>query len=77
MAERTAEPLRCTSMLEIGHLRLELRPGRDTITGGPGNDLITARDGAKDTIDCGLGRDIVTADKGDKVARNCELVRRS
>ena len=46
------------------------------ISGGAGNDTITARDGKRDRISCGSGRDKVTADKRDRVAKNCERVSR-
>ena len=49
---------------------------RDEISGGPGDDRISARDGMRDIVRCGPGRDRVTADRRDQVARDCELVTR-
>ena len=49
-------------------------PGLDLLDGGPGNDTINARDGARDTIRCGAGKDTVAADKKDIIARGCEKV---
>lgn len=48
--------------------------GKDTVSGGPGNDAIAANDGVKDKIDCGTGsKDIAYSDKGlDIVSSNCE-----
>lgn len=50
-------------------------PGRDTVFGGSGNDMILARDGERDAIDCGRGKDTVVADRAD-VVKGCEKVRR-
>jgi Ca2+-binding RTX toxin-like protein len=46
----------------------------DTVSGGSGNDTITANDGVKgDDIRCGTGsRDIAYSDKGDLVDSDCE-----
>jgi Ca2+-binding RTX toxin-like protein len=47
--------------------------GKDTISGGPGNDTIAANDGFKDRIDCGPGsKDIAYSDKGLDRVSNCE-----
>jgi Ca2+-binding RTX toxin-like protein len=46
------------------------------LDGGAGDDVLSARDGARDTIRCGAGRDTVTADRLDTVARDCERVSR-
>ena len=48
--------------------------GKDTVSGGLGNDTIAANDGFKDHIRCGKGsRDIAYFDKGkDSVSSNCE-----
>jgi hemolysin type calcium-binding protein len=54
--------------------RLDGGPGRDTILGHRGNNVIRARDGFPDPIDCGAGRDTVYADRFDAIARNCEQV---
>lgn len=51
-------------------------PSADTITSGPGNDLVQAAFGGVDRVDCGAGRDIVSADAADRVAANCEVVSR-
>ena len=62
--------------------------GEDKISGGPGDDFISAIDNKKDTISCGGGNDWVQADKSghednptpgrstvtDKVANDCEYV---
>jgi hypothetical protein len=42
------------------------------ISGGAGNDLVYALDGAKDTINCGAGNDWVAFDSGLDVVRGCE-----
>lgn len=47
--------------------------GNDTLSGGPGNDTIHARDGHRDVIDCGPGRDVAFVDPVDLV-RGCERV---
>ena len=51
----------------------------ETISAGPGNDVISALDGAVDIIDCGSGKDrILRADDSDviadDIAPNCEEV---
>ena len=51
-------------------------PSADTITAGPGNDLVQVAFGGIDRVDCGTGRDIVSADLGDRIAANCEVVSR-
>ena len=51
-------------------------PSADTITAGPGNDLVQAAWGGVDRVDCGGGRDIVSADATDRVSANCEVVSR-
>jgi hypothetical protein len=51
-------------------------PAADTITAGPGNDLVQAAFGGVDRVDCGTGRDIVSADAADHVTANCEVVSR-
>jgi hypothetical protein len=43
------------------------------MSGGPGNDTISAADGKKDSVNCGPGNDHATADKKDKL-RGCEHV---
>jgi hypothetical protein len=58
------------------------RRGAATLTGGPGNDDVDARDASAgdraraDTIRCASGRDEVLADAADRVARDCERVKR-
>jgi hypothetical protein len=47
----------------------------DYANGGPGDDLIRARNGRRDHVECGGGRDRVQAERGDIVSRNCERVR--
>ena len=50
----------------------------DRLDGGPGDDLILARDGfPRDRVSCGPGRDRVVADRGDLVATDCETVARA
>ena len=44
------------------------------LSGGSGDEVITAKDGSKDTIDCGTGSDRVTVDAIDVVSSNCEQV---
>ena len=41
------------------------------VHGGPGNDLIDARDGRKSSVDCGPGSDRAYLDPGDRT-RGCE-----
>lgn len=46
----------------------------DSFRGGPGNDLILARDGQADAeISCGPGNDRVVADLTDPVSSDCEV----
>ena len=47
----------------------------EEIHGGPGNDLIFARDELQDIIDCGGGSDEVANDPIDQVDPNCEIHR--
>jgi Ca2+-binding RTX toxin-like protein len=49
--------------------------GCDRVWGGAGNDVISARDGARDVIDRGAGLDRVAADRRDPL-RRCERVSR-
>jgi len=59
-------------------------PGVDTLTGGPGNDILVhgeawqdESDGFKDFLDCGPGEDTVFANltiDRDVVAANCEQI---
>jgi Ca2+-binding RTX toxin-like protein len=45
--------------------------------GGPGNDIVNARDGRPDAISCGAGHDVVVADASDVFApprESCEIV---
>jgi hypothetical protein len=55
--------------------RLQGRPGRDVLRGGPGNDTLIVRDRSRDAVRCGGGRDLVLADQRDAVARDCEIVK--
>lgn len=49
--------------------------GIDTLVGGPGDDLIDARDGLPDLrISCNEGNDTVEADPVDKPDPDCEIV---
>ena len=62
--------------------------GRDTLTGGAGDDTIESldpipcdnaeesgcEDAAADTVECGGGDDVADADRRDRVARDCEVV---
>ena len=50
--------------------------GHDILTGGPGNDVIDARDGADsaDEIDCGDGDDTVLVDSTEDGVVDCETV---
>jgi hypothetical protein len=50
--------------------------GEDSLYGGPANDRILARDGARDRANCGRGNDTVLVDSVDRVSRNCENVLR-
>ena len=47
----------------------------DRVLGGPGADVIRARNGARDRVDCGRGRDTVFAEAGDRVGKSCETVK--
>jgi len=42
--------------------------GSDVITGGDGDDVIDARDGAVDTVTCGAGEDVAKLDDDDVIA---------
>ena len=46
-------------------------PGRDRISGGPGDDRINADDGERDKVRCGGGDDRLRADMLDR-AKGCE-----
>jgi hypothetical protein len=47
----------------------------DRLSGGAGNDRVTAVDGKRDAVDCGPGRDTAVVDSHDRV-RGCEHVLR-
>jgi Ca2+-binding RTX toxin-like protein len=49
--------------------------GTDRLYGGPGNDVLRARDGQRDVVDCGPGRDTAYVDRLDRVS-GCETVRK-
>jgi hypothetical protein len=46
------------------------------MAGGPGNDVIDARDGVRDEISCGPGRDVVIKDREDRLPADCEVAPR-
>ena len=48
--------------------------GLDAMFGGPGDDFIEAKDGARDSVVCGAGQDVVSADEKDLVSRDCEII---
>ncbi len=49
--------------------------GKDTISGGSGNDRIDVRDSNRDVVTCGPGKDFVRADPMDKAdKRSCEKI---
>jgi Ca2+-binding RTX toxin-like protein len=54
----------------------EPNPKKDTISAGPGNDVVFAWNSpaGMDLVACGSGYDRVAADRLDKVARDCEKV---
>jgi Ca2+-binding RTX toxin-like protein len=47
-------------------------PGKDTVRGGRGNDMIYAADDVKDVIDCGPGVDYVLFDQNLDTVTGCE-----
>jgi Ca2+-binding RTX toxin-like protein len=49
--------------------------GRNTLSGGSGNDVLDITGGRRDKAACGKGRDRVKADANDKVV-GCERVKR-
>ena len=49
-------------------------PGSDTLDGGPGDDVIDARDREEDMIDCGPGNDTVYVDITEDGVFDCENV---
>ena len=51
-------------------------PGRNTYSGGSGDDIINAFDGKRQTVNCGPGRDRARLDRFDR-ARGCERIRRA
>jgi Ca2+-binding RTX toxin-like protein len=66
---------------EAGADRLADHSGRDSFSGGAGNDHIDARDTTAlgrrtpDTVSCGSGRyDVVLADRRDRVNHDCERI---
>ncbi len=48
--------------------------GADVLEGGPGNDMINARDSSPDTVICAGGTDSVLADTLDLISPSCENV---
>ena len=48
--------------------------GKDTYSGGAGNDFIISIDGIAETVDCGPGYDRVYADRKKDRLKNCEKV---
>jgi hypothetical protein len=48
--------------------------GGDTLTGGPQDDVISARDGFADRVVCGAGTDVAIVDEFDTVSASCETV---
>ena len=49
--------------------------GENVIEGGPGNDVIYARNGQQDTIYCGRGVDTVYVDAREDGVFDCEIVK--
>ena len=56
-----------------GKDRITGTDGADELVGGPGRDVIRARDGVADRVDCGTGLDLAIVDRRDRV-RGCNVM---
>ena len=65
----------CFIVGTAGRDRLRGTGGTDRVLAGPGNDLISVRDGRHDIVSCGAGVDRAIADQLDVLAR-CERIER-
>ena len=68
---------------DAGTDRLTDSVGRDSFSGGAGNDRVNSRDTSAfgrrvaDSVGCGRGRfDVAIVDRADRVRRDCERVSR-